>query len=265
MFINPAEVDGPYAESHQRVDIGTSEQFEAGRLPDATRIEFSWLVRKVGDAGGMMPIALELAEHLARAGLRDDRPLVAYDRDGGGRSGRLLWCLHVMGHTNVRILDGGLDAWQADGMPVASGPAEDTATTGSFSVGADATRMVDKASVLASLDDGSLQLLDTRSAAEFTGTDCRAARAGHIPGALHWDWVNALDAGCERRLRPVAELREELEVLGLVRGRRIAAYCQTHHRSSHTYAVLRHLGFDAACGYAGAWSEWGNSPEVPIE
>jgi thiosulfate/3-mercaptopyruvate sulfurtransferase len=53
--------------------------------------------------------------------------------------------------------------------------------------------------------------------------------------------------------------------VGATPDREVIAYCQTHHRSSHTYVVLKSLGFTRIKGYPGAWSEWGNLPDTPIE
>ena len=63
--------------------------------------------------------------------------------------------------------------------------------------------------------------------------------------------------------RGFLEMKMETEVPD--RDAEIIAYCQTHHRSSHTYVVLRSLGYPRVRGYAGSWSEWGNRDDTPIE
>ncbi len=74
-----------------------------------------------------------------------------------------------------------------------------------------------------------------------------------------------MDSERQRRIRPRDELMDELAALGVTADKEVVAYCQTHHRSSHTYIVLKSLGFDRLRGYPGAWSEWGNDPATPIE
>ena len=124
--------------------------------------------------------------------------------------------------------------------------------------------IADKAYVLAHLNDSSVQLLDTRSPAEYCGQYQRAARSGHIPGAVNFDWVNAMDPTRNLRLRTKEELALALTNLGVVPEKEIITYCHTHHRSAHTYITLKSLGYERVRGYPGSWSEWGNSPEVPI-
>jgi thiosulfate/3-mercaptopyruvate sulfurtransferase len=60
-------------------------------------------------------------------------------------------------------------------------------------------------------------------------------------------------------------LRQEFEVLGVTPDKEVVVYCQTHHRSAHTYFVLKQLGFTKVRGYPGSWSEWGNDPDAPID
>ncbi|MGH8530270.1 MAG: sulfurtransferase, partial [Nevskiales bacterium] len=125
-----------------------------------------------------------------------------------------------------------------------------------------ATNAVDKNFILQNL--GKLKLLDTRTPAEFGGTDVRAAKAGHIPGAKNLDWTLAMDRANNFKLKPEAELRALLAERGITSGDEIVAYCQTHHRSAHTYTWLKALGYRVK-GYPGAWSDWGNDPATPVE
>ncbi len=108
-------------------------------------------------------------------------------------------------------------------------------------------------------------ILDTRSPAEFSGIDRRAARGGHIPGAVNMDWSVALDRERNLRLKPAVELRGILDNLGITPDKEVITHCQTHHRSSHTYLMLKALGYPRTRGYPGSWSEWGNDLELPTE
>ncbi|HYQ90979.1 MAG TPA: rhodanese-like domain-containing protein, partial [Candidatus Competibacteraceae bacterium] len=124
--------------------------------------------------------------------------------------------------------------------------------------------VADKDYILSRLGQSEVALLDTRSPAEYQGTEVRAARGGHIPGAVNLNWTEAMDMSRQRRFKPVAELRRQLEALGVTPDKEVILYCQTHHRSAHTYMVLKYLDYPRVRGYAGAWSEWGNDPTLPI-
>jgi thiosulfate/3-mercaptopyruvate sulfurtransferase len=85
------------------------------------------------------------------------------------------------------------------------------------------------------------------------------------PGAVNFDWVNAIDQTRNLRLKPAEVLKQTFSNLGATPDKEVIVYCQTHHRSAHTFIVLKSLGYPHVRGYPGSWSEWGNSPETPIE
>ena len=125
--------------------------------------------------------------------------------------------------------------------------------------------VADKDYILSRMGQNDFALLDTRSPAEYAGMDVRAARGGHIPGAVNMNWTDAMDLANHLRFKPDQALRTMLEAIGVTPEKEVVVYCQTHHRSAHTYIVLKHLGYPRVRGYPGAWSEWGNDPGLPVE
>ena len=213
---------------------------------------------------GLLPDEARLSEILSAAGLRPDVHVVAYDDEGNGRASRLLWTLDALGHFDYSLLNGGLVAWAAEGREVEAGVVEPSRSTYRAQL-RNPDVLADKQYLLDHLDDDNTVVLDARSPAEYAGADVRAARGGHIPGAVNLDWTTAMDRDNNLRLQPPETLRALLKERGITPDKEVVTHCQTHHRSAHTFLVLRYLGYPSIRGYAGSWSEWGNDPDTPVE
>ena len=161
--------------------------------------------------------------------------------EGGGWAGRLIWTLEVLGHQGYSLLNGGALAWAAAGLPLASGAAQ--VEPRPYRARIDPSPIADKQQLLAQLDDPDSIVWDARSAEEYLGLRASARRNGHIPGAVNLDWLELMDQRNHFRLKPLPELRERLQTLGIGPGKRIITHCQTHHRSGLSWLVGK-----------GAWS-----------
>lgn len=246
------------------LDLRKPEDYTAAHIPGALHADYEDFVTAHPPALGMLADEMKLSETLAALGLQPDTHVVAYDDSGGGRAARILWTLAALGHTRISLLDGGFIAWKNEAHPLETGSRSVPASDYHAQV-RNPDVIASKDYVLRHLGSTDMVLLDTRSEAEYLGNDVRAARGGHIPGAVNFDWTRSTDRHRDRRLRPAEQLTQELAELDVTRDHEIVVYCQTHHRSAHTFIMLKHLGFPRVRGYAGAWSEWGNLPELPIE
>jgi len=244
----------------QVVAVDTASDFAGAHIPGALQVSMADITSSAAPVAGLIPDDARLAEVLSHAGLRNDAHIVAYDRAGDGQAARLLYTLDAVGHSAISLLDGGLAAWHEAGFELADGAAQTGASD--FSVDRQAERIADRQWIESHLDDSAIAFLDARSAPEYAGADVRSARGGHIPGAISLDW-NLLK-GSDGKLRPDAELRGLLHSHGVDRDKDIVNYCQSHVRSSYTYLVLKYLGFEKVRGYPGAWSDWGNAQDTPI-
>lgn len=246
------------------VDLSNPASYAAGHIPGAVHLDYADLVRGEPPAMGLLPNEAQLGDVCSRLGLTPERRVVAYDEEGNGRAGRLLWTLAVLGHEPVSLLNGGIHAWDAAGGSLEAQlrhPSRSDYPARFVNPAA----MADKAYILERLGHADVALLDTRTPAEFAGLDQRAARSGHIPGAVNLNWTDAMDPQRQFRLQPDPVLRELLAARGVTPDKEVIVYCQTHHRSAHTYWVLRYLGYPRVRGYPGAWSEWGNDSRLPVE
>jgi thiosulfate/3-mercaptopyruvate sulfurtransferase len=244
------------------VDLSDQPTYAMHHVPGAIHLAYGHIVAPRPPAMGLLPDDQRLGEVLSAVGVSPDTHVVAYDDEGNGRACRLLWTLDVIGHRGFSLLNGGLQAWVNEGHATEEGV--NALRRGDFKVSRHTEASADKAYVLAHLDDPGVVILDTRTRDEFAGIDRRAARGGHIPGAVNMDWREAMDRANNLRLKPERELRQLFEALGVTSDKEIITHCQTHHRSAHTYITLKSLGYPSIKGYAGSWSEWGNDPELPV-
>jgi thiosulfate/3-mercaptopyruvate sulfurtransferase len=246
------------------VDMRGSDSYAQGHIPGAVCLNYSDLIYSIPPVIGSLPDEKQLSAVLSAIGLTSERQVVAYDGEGGGHASRLLWTLDVLGHERFSLLNGGILAWVGEGRSVTQrillpNPSDYQAHHINLSV------VAEKNYILSRLGQADLVLLDTRSPAEYQGLDIRAARGGHIPGAVNMNWILAMDEARHWRFKSDETLRTLLESIGASPDKEVIVYCQTHHRSAHTYMVLKHLGYPRLRGYAGAWSEWGNDLTLPVE
>ena len=249
------------------VDLRKPEDFAAGHVPGAVNVAYEDLVRGEPPVGGLLPYPGTLAAVLGAMGLISERAVIAYDDDGNGRAGRLVWTLNAVGHNApAAIMDGGFATWRERGFAVQTQIEPVQATRYEFALqhGLGLHTIADGEWIAEHLEDPSVRFLDTRTPAEYRGEDVRSARGGHIPGAINFNWLDMQDAERHKALRPRAELLAKLASAGITPDKEVVAYCQTHQRSSHTFVVLKWLGFEHVRGYPGAWSDWGNATDTPI-
>lgn len=264
LILAPEELE-PHLQNEEVVvvDLSNPAAYAQRHIPGAVHIEPSEITASQPPVMGLLPPAEQLGEVFSGAGITPGSHVVAYDAENGLKACRFLWTLEVAGHRRFSLLDGGLQAWVDGQHPTESPPAERPAADYPVSLGTD--HVADKDYIRGHLDAPSVVVLDARTAAEYNGVDKRALRAGHIPGAVNVDWSQAIRGGGDTRLRPAEELRALYAGAGVTPDKEVVVHCQSHQRSSHTYIVLKSLGYEKIRGYPGSWSDWGNDPEMPVE
>lgn len=229
------------------VDVREAWEYDSiGHVPGAVSIPFDSFRDAAGTDVGMLPGAERFGSLLSSAGVEPTDTLVAYDDEHGVFAARFLVTAIMYGHDDVRLLDGDFTAWSRSAETTTESP-DLTPTSYEPTVPADRP-LIDADAVVAAMEaDSDVVLVDTRTAEEFA--------AGHLEGAVNFDWRDLVDPGT-RGLKNREELEAVLCDHGVTRETQVILYCNTARRISHTYLVLRHLGFDRVAFFEGSLTEW---------
>jgi len=244
------------------VSVDSKQRYSERHIPRAVHLSYSQLVTKSKFAQGLLPSLEDISKSLSSIGLTPDKHLIAYDDEGSGRAARLLYTLDAIGHRHFSLLNGGMTAWAREGFPLHVEPEYNEKSN--YQATAFTDVIADKEYILDNLDNENIILIDTRAHDEFTGLQPLAIRSGHIPGAINIDWKLNKDPGRNGRMKSDQKILEMLKDRRIDMDKEIIAYCQTCHRSSHTYIMLKQVGFQNIKCYPGSWSEWGNSDDTPV-
>jgi thiosulfate/3-mercaptopyruvate sulfurtransferase len=206
------------------VDTDLPEEYEAGHIPGSVNPVDHYYKTSMDDRTHIQQPE-QFAKTMSDLGIGDDTLVIGYNRAGGVYSFRLMWALHYYGHTNVRVLDGGLEKWEAEGRETTAVPTAAAGKAGIFTPKANADIFASRDRVLAAIDDDSTVLLDVRSDDEWTGVNKRGGpRGGRIPGAVHLEWTNFHTGGEIPVLKTAAEIREILAKVGVTPDKNVITY-----------------------------------------
>ena len=261
---------------HDLADPGAGRlAFDRGHIPGSLHLhldhDLSGARSRRVSAGGQevdggrhpLPSAELLRDRLETLGVGDRTRIVAVDAHGGMFAARLWWLARWLGHANVAVLDGGLPAWTAAGLPLETGPGRPVAERGVLSSRPSLSRSVDIDAVVANLANGALRLVDARAPDRFRGeNETLDPVGGHIPGAGNRFFRD--------NLRPDGAFKPGDE-LALEWARHVAdpagtvLYCGSGVTACHNLLALEIAGLGGAGLYGGSWSEWVSDGSRPVE
>ena len=236
-------------------------EYSLGHVPGAVYVDLDTELASAPGAGGRHPLPTpeSFEEAMRRAGVRHDRPVVAYDDWGGQAAGRAWWLLRFHGLHDVRVLDGGWAAWVAEGGEVEQGvtinaePGDLTARPGQLPV-VEADGVLDVP-----------VLVDARAPERYRGeAEPIDPVAGRIPGAVNLP--TSANLGADGRFRSPDQLRALYEAAGVPTdgSQEIAVYCGSGVTAIHDLIALELLGVHGVL-YPGSWSGWISDPDRPVE
>ncbi|TDV65964.1 rhodanese-like domain-containing protein [Pseudomonas sp. LP_7_YM] len=262
LVIEPADLQARLGASELvLVDLTSAARYEAGHIPGARFLDPKRTQLGQAPAPGLLPPQAQLEALFGELGHNPDAVYVVYDDEGGGWAGRFIWLLDVIGHSKYHYLDGGLLSWQAEGLPLSTQVPAPAGGPVPVTVHDQPTATLEY--LQSRLGAADLAIWDARGPSEYTGEKVVAAKGGHIPGAVNFEWTAGMDQA--RNLRIRTDMPHILESLGITPDKEIITHCQTHHRSGFTYLVAKALGYPRVKGYAGSWGEWGNHADTPVE
>lgn len=237
-------------------------EYAAGHIPGAVFFD----IDEVSDHSTTLPHMLappaDFAVAARRLGVSQGSLVVVYDSLGLFSAARVWWNFRAMGHDTVRVLDGGLQRWIAEGRPVETGWR--TPPHGDFKARLIPALVADRDAVRRAVETGGLQIVDARAADRFTGAapEPREGLArGHIPGALNLPWSELVDSGV---LHEPHALKEAFAGAGVDLGRPIVTTCGSGVSAALLAMALSRIGRDDVAVYDGSWAEWGALADAPI-
>lgn len=233
--------------------------YERGHIASAQFIDLDRdLASPAGERGRHpLPNTGQFVEAMRRAGVRSDVPVVVYDQRDGTSAARAWWLLRHYGHEDVRVLDGGFDAWITAGGTMRH--SVEPKPPGNFDGVPGSMPVIGADEALHAAETG--LLLDARSRERYRGeSEPIDPVAGHVPGAVNAP--TAANVGADGRWRGADELRERFAGLGAP-DQPVAVYCGSGVTAAHEVLALEIAGTRAAL-YPGSWSEWITDPDRPV-
>ncbi len=246
------------------IDVsGNAETYAAGHLPGAIYAGLGEFTNPDDPVRGQIMTQDALTALFSRLGISNGDTVVFYDDNANLLATRAYWAVKYYQHEDVRVYNGGSKKWVADGETLVTDAVE-PAPSQYVAGEADPAIRTTWEYVVAQTENPDTLFCDTRGPEEFTGTDVRADRGGHIPGAINVEWRNAVNE--DGTFRSAADLSSLYQKAGFVPDKQIITYCQTGVRGAHTWFVLRELlGYSDVRNYDGSWEEYGNNAASVIE
>jgi thiosulfate/3-mercaptopyruvate sulfurtransferase len=208
-----------------------------------------------------LPDAQTFCDWLGANGMDHAKQAVAYDDAGGIFASRLWWLLRWLGHEAVAVLDGGLQAWQAAGLPLTA--ATPPVVPAHFAA-APLLTPVDAAWIASHLQQPQTHIVDARSPDRYRGeNDTLDPVGGHIPGAFNRFFKRNLDKS--GHFKPAAELHAEFsELLNGAAPQTVVHQCGSGVTACHNLLAMEIAGLHGSRLYPGSWSEWCSDPRRPV-
>lgn len=245
-------------------EVAPSESFRRAHLPGSQFFDIDRIADPETPLPHMLPTPRAFAEAAGSFGIGPESRVVIYDSNRFMASARVWWMFRVFGHTNVKVLDGGLGRWQALGLPLDS--AETVRPNQVFRAASRISLVTTREHLLNHLADSSVEILDARPRDRFLGRVAEprpGLRSGHIPGSKNVPFLTLLDPSTGG-LHPPERLKATFKDHGFGGSRSVITTCGSGVTAAILALALFEIGQTECSVYDGSWAEWGLPGETPV-
>lgn len=272
VLVDTAWVQQHWSKPNVRLlEVGKRDAYEQGHLPNAVFVD--WILditdARLPDRYNLVPPE-QFEALMSRLGIGRDTVVVLYDRFESRLSTRMFWTLRCYGHQQIRILDGGLNAWKNAGLSLSE--REPQFETTQYRIdSADPQLEATRKFIDERLGDERFVLIDGRPSVQYSGeepgkvyhTGKPHSRRGHLPQAVSIPWQANL--GVDGKFKSVSELRKLYKPCLPTNDATVVTYCNEGLHAAHPWFVLTELlGCDDVRLYDDSLSEWANEPDTPL-
>lgn len=239
-------------------------EFHQAHIPGAVFFDIDAICDPDNPLPHMLPSPEDFSRHMHALGIDSNHRIVCYDEGRFMGACRAWWTFRVYGHDRVAVLDGGLPAWQAAGLPIETGPSK-TVPGGNFRSEFHPERIASLPEVHTALEQATARVIDARSAARFAGQAPEprpGLRPGHMPGALNLPFTTLI--GPDGRLAAPDRLRQRFVEAGVDLDRPVITSCGSGVSAAVLLLALELLGHRHMSLYDGSWAEWGGREDTPV-
>lgn len=240
------------------------DDYLASHLPGAVFFDVDAVSDHSNPLPHMFPSAEQFGRDVGALGIANGDTVVLYDSGGWVASARVWWMFLSFGHKDVRILNGGLKKWKAEGRKVESGQV--TAKPAIYKASYDARRVRSMQQMNDNIASRAEQVIDARASERYQGTVAEprpGLRSGHIPGSLNLPYNLLFDAATGT-MKSLDELKAAFIGAGVKLGAPIATSCGSGVSAAVLTLALYRLGIENAALYDGSWTEWGAAGGPPV-
>jgi thiosulfate/3-mercaptopyruvate sulfurtransferase len=240
------------------IDTRTFSEYKNGHVPGAVNIDLFQLHWFDTTKRGIKDFNRQSRLLLSNLGIAKDSKVIFYDTVSGMSSARGVWLLLYFSHKKVCMLDGGVEKWKREKLPVEV--KSNKLRHRRFRGKPNSIVIADADEVNKSINNKNVKIIDARSREEYNGSDVRATRRGHIPSAVNVDWTRNIENVVFKNKMKLSKIYSNIP-----KNSQVITYCQGGYRAANAFVALKLLGYKKVKMYLGSWGEWGNRLELPVE